>query len=165
MMIKPGLLLVALASPLIAQAERPITIGDRVMLVAPQSGYDKLTGRVVATTPDVISLDTRRGEMYVKRDEIVLSFRSVARHRRTLSGLVIGAPIGAGLGLWFGPKGRVDSGPGIDLDPGAPLFVRNAAVGAIAGTILGGIIGTLVRTDDWKPVMARPQLPGISIRF
>lgn len=174
MLIKPCMLLLVLGASALAQSDRVATMGDRVRIIAPTTGYSTLTGRVVGTSPDVITLhvDGSVGEFGVRREQIEEIYRSTARHRRPLRGLAIGAPMGAFLGIWFGPKRETaKTGPGIDLEQSSPV-PRNALTGAIAGGVIGTVVGTLMRKDDWTPILSQPAAAatgafraGLTLRF
>lgn len=154
-MIRVACIALFLASPLLAQSEGAATLGDRVLVIAPESGYEKLVGRVTATTPDLISLkvDGAVGEFYVQRSQVVAIYRSIARHRRTKRGLLIGIPIGAFAGIWFGPKAGDRS---YDQSYRSPV-PRNAAIGGLTGAVLGSAIGFAIRQDVWTPIRAYPR--------
>lgn len=166
--MKALMLLIAVTSPLLGQTERHVTLGDRVRIVAPETGFKKLVGEVVATTPDALSLkvDGSVGEFEVSRADILSISRSVGHRRNTLRGIKVGLPVGAFAGIWFGPKQKL-----VDGNPVAGSTVpRNALRGGIAGVILGAIIGSITRTDDWEPILARPKgagspSAGLSIHF
>jgi hypothetical protein len=173
MLIKPCMLLLVLATPLLAQENRVAIMGDRVRIIAPTTGYASLTGRVVGTNPDVITLhvDGSVGEFGVRRDQIEEIYRSTARHRRPLRGLAVGLPMGAFLGIWFGPKRETSkTSPGLELDQPSPV-PRNALGGALIGSVIGVVAGTLIRSDDWTPILSQPVAGnspfrgGLSIRF
>ena len=156
-------LLVALASPLMAQSEHVVAMGDRVRIVAPETGYEKLVGRVVATTPDALSLkvDGSVGEFEVQRRDIVNIAQSTGRRRHLRQGLQVGIPAGFFTMIFFGPKQKTINGRP-DPDSRNPV-PKNMLVGAVAGAAVGGAIGWLVRTDDWTPILARPKTPGLNV--
>src|SRR5215208_3588865 len=105
-MIRPLLSLLLCAGPLWAPGERVATLGDRVKVLAPKAGYKKITGEVVATTPDALSLRVKGAEteVPVARAQIDRLFLSVASHRNIQRGAAIGAILGLGGYLWFGPR-------------------------------------------------------------
>jgi hypothetical protein len=152
-MMRCAIIALFVAVPLYAQDA--VALGDRVRIHAPESGYDKLVGRVTATTPDVISLkvDGAAGEFFVRREQIVFVYKSAARKRKTVRGLALGAPIGLGLGIWFGPKSDGERAYDAGYSSKVP---RNAAVGAVAGAIIGAGIGFLTRADAWVPARRQP---------
>jgi hypothetical protein len=154
-MIRTTCLALLLAAPLLAQSDSAATLGDRVLVIAPESGYEKLVGRVTATTPDLINLkvDGAVGEFYIQRSQIVAIYRSVARQRRTKRGLLIGVPVGAFAGIWFGPRAGERS---YDQSYQSPVF-RNALIGGVAGAAIGTVIGFAVRRDVWVPIRAFPR--------
>jgi hypothetical protein len=150
-MIRTAMLTLAFATPLFAQTmPDPVALGDRIRVHAPESGYEKLVGRVTATTPDAISMkvDGAAGEFHVRREQILFMYKSAGRKRNTMRGLALGAPIGLGLAIWFGPKSGSPTGGNTAYKTNVP---RNAAAGAIAGALLGAGIGFTVRTDTWVP--------------
>lgn len=154
-MIRTTCLALFLAAPVLAQSDSAATLGDRVLVIAPESGYEKLVGRVTATTPDLINLkvDGAVGEFYIQRSQIVAIYRSVARHRRTKRGLLVGVPLGAFAGIWFGPKAAERS---YDQRYQSPV-PRNAVTGGIVGAAIGSAIGFAVRSDVWSPIRAFPR--------
>lgn len=161
--MKSLMLLIAAASPLLAQPDRLVALGDRVRIVAPETGYKQLVGQVTATTPDALSLkvDGSVGEFEVSRSDILSISRSVGHRRNTLRGIRVGLPVGAFAGIWFGPKQKFVNG---DPVGGSPV-PRNALAGGVAGVILGAVFGTFIRSDDWEPILAQPKSAGLSFRF
>lgn len=162
-MMKSLMLLVAAALPLLAQPDRLVALGDRVRIVAPETGYKQLVGQVTATTPDALSLkvDGSVGEFDVSRGDILSISRSVGHRRNTLRGLRVGLPVGAFAGIWFGPKQKIVNGAPVG---GSPV-PRNALAGGVAGVMLGALFGTLIRSDDWEPILAQPMSTGLLVRF
>jgi hypothetical protein len=157
------MLLAVLASPVMAQSDHVVAMGDRVRIVAPETGYQKLVGRVVSTTPDALALkvDGAAGEFEVQRRDIVSIAQSTGRRRHVAKGLRIGVPAGFFSFIFFGPKKKMVDGR-VDPDEGSPIF-KNMLIGATAGAAVGGAIGWLVRTDDWTPILARPKAAGLSV--
>lgn len=157
------MLLVAAASPLLAQPDRLVALGDRVRIVAPETGYKQLVGQVTATTPDALSLKVEGsvGEFEVSRSDILSISRSVGHRRNTVRGIRVGLPVGAFAGIWFGPKQKTVNGAPVG---GSPV-PRNALTGGVGGVILGALFGSFIRSDDWVPILAQPKSAGLSIRF
>ncbi|MEO5567498.1 MAG: hypothetical protein ABIR92_03350 [Gemmatimonadaceae bacterium] len=162
-MMKTLMVLFAVASPLLAQPDRAVALGDRVRIVAPETGYKQLVGQVTATTPDALSLkvDGSVGEFEVSRGDILSISRSVGHRRNTLRGIRVGLPVGAFAGIWFGPKQKIANGAPVG---GSPV-PRNALAGGVAGVLLGALFGTFIRSDDWVPILAQPKSAGLSVRF
>jgi len=156
-MMKSLLLVVALSSPLLAQSDHVVTLGDRVRIIAPETGYKKLVGRVVSTTPDALSLhiDGSVGEFEVQRADILSISRSTERRRNTKRGAGLGLVIGAFTGIFFGPKASPAS-----IQSGTPEgshVGRNALVGGLTGVAVGTFVGFLAKTDYWTPILAGPR--------
>jgi hypothetical protein len=157
-MVRPVLVLSLLASPLLAQSDRQVTLGDRVRIVAPKAGYDRVTGTVTATTPDVLSISVRRQstEVAVPRERIDRLFLSVGGKRHTAKGALLGGALGSGIALWFGP--REDTAPGTTIETGRGS-TKNLITTAIGGAALGALIGYATKTDSWMELSARPRMP------
>jgi hypothetical protein len=145
-MIRPALILVLFAMPLVAQTERRAALGDRVRVMAPKAGYGRLTGQVIATTPDALQLRLDRGiEVAVMREHIDQMFLSISTRRHTARGAVIGAAIGGvGMFLWGPKKVSPTLAPGAGTAPAS-----NVIAATIAGAGIGGIVGYYTRTDRW----------------
>jgi len=157
-MVRTLLLSSLIAAPLLGQGDRVVTLGDRVRIVAPKAGYKKITGNVVSTTPDVVSISLERSptEIAVPRDHIDRLFLSVNSRRNAGKGAILGAAVGAGFALWFGPKEGVVPGSTVETGKGS---TKNLVTGAISGAALGALIGYFARTDDWVELSPRSRLP------
>ena len=152
-MIKPALILVLAAVPLLAQTERRAALGDRVRVEAPEAGYGRLTGLVTATTPDAIQVRLESGtEVAVMREHIDAMFLSLSTRRNTTRGAVIGAVLGGAVAFLFGPKEVTPTQPaGTGKVP--TINVISATVG---GAGLGALIGYYTRSDNWVALSPRP---------
>ena len=134
-----------------AAQSRPITLGDRVRVLAPKAGYPSLTGTVVSTTPDVLALTPDRSttEVAVARNQIDRLYRSIATRTNTAKGTFIGAVLFGGGAIWFGPKSSTRTAPTIESGSGS---TRNVIVGAAIGAGFGALIGHFVKSDTWVSV-------------
>ena len=105
-MIRPFLALLLCAAPVLAQGDRVATLGDRVKVYAPSAGYKRVTGQVVGTTPDVLSLSVKGAEFEVPvaRAQIDRLLLSVGSHRNIARGAGLGGLIGLGGYVAFGPR-------------------------------------------------------------
>jgi hypothetical protein len=153
-MIKSALLLLLSAAPLLAQSERTAALGDRVRIRAPKAGYGRITGQVIATTPDVVQLRIDGGgtEVAVQRGEIEELLLSVKSRRNTTRGIVIGAVAGGALAYVFGPRKQETAYSA----PGTRTPTVNIVTTAVGGAAIGGLIGYYTRTDSWMRLSARP---------
>jgi hypothetical protein len=154
-MIKPVMLLLLVAAPVMAQSDAVATLGDRVRVIAPKAGYAKLTGRVVATTPDALSLVVDRSptEVAILRDQIDELYRSVGTRRHPMRGAMIGGAIGLLATIQFGPKQQVPNAPqGIESGRGT---TKNLLIGGLGGAAMGGFVGYLTQTDSWVEIRPR----------
>jgi hypothetical protein len=157
-MIRSILLLSLCATSLMAQTEQAVTLGDRVRILAPRAGYRQITGNVVATTPDVLSITIDRSatEVAVPRERIDKLLLSVDTKRHVPTGAFVGAALGAGLALWFGPKESTVPGSTVQAGRGS---TRNLVTGTIGGAALGALIGYFARTDTWVERSPMARLP------
>jgi hypothetical protein len=157
-MIRSILVLSLCAMPLLAQAERAVTLGDRVRILAPKAGYGQITGNVVATTPDVLSIaiDRSATEVAVPRERIDKLLLSVDTRRHVPAGAFLGAALGAGLALWFGPKEATVPGSTVQTGRGS---TTNLISGTIGGAAIGALIGYFARTDTWVERSPMARLP------
>jgi hypothetical protein len=151
-MIKPLLLLAVVAGPALAQNARIATIGDRVRVVAPQSGHRTLVGVVTATTPDFLSLnvDGSVGEFSVRRDQIRAIDLSETTRRHAVRGAVVGGLAGLVVAHLFGPK--KDAIQGIPNEVGSTTTTKNLITGTVTGAAFGALAGRFVKTDVWLPI-------------
>jgi hypothetical protein len=147
------LLLALFAAPAMAQM-RPVALGDRVRVVAPQAGYPRLTGTVVSTTPDVISVqvDGFPTEVPVERSQIAQLLLSIDSHRNTIRGAFLGGVLGAGITLWFGGKSSPPAAPTIDA---GNVSATKMIAGTATGIALGALFGFAKKSDTWVEVPAR----------
>ena len=150
-MIRPLLALLLGAAPVAAQ--RVATLGDRVKVYAPSAGYKRITGTVVATTPDVLSLSVKGAEFEVPvaRAQIDRLLLSVGSHRNIARGAALGGLIGLGGYMWFGPR-QLDA----TALPGTPGTSRISWTNLISSTVggagLGGLVGNFAITDVWVQI-------------
>ena len=151
-MIKPVLILVLWAVPLVAQVERKAALGDRVRIEASKAGYGRLTGEIISTTPDVLQLrlDGRTTEVAVQRAQIDELLLSVASRRNTVRGASIGALIGGAAAFLYGPRKRTSIN-----DPGTRSPI-NTISGLIGGAAVGALVGHYTRSDSWIRMSTQP---------
>ena len=152
-MIRPALILVLFAMPLFAQTERHAALGDRVRVSAPRAGYGRLTGEVVATTPDALQLRLDGGtEVAVMREHIDRMFLSLSTRRNTTRGAVIGAFVGGVGAFLFGPgELKPNQATGTGKVPAVTV-----AIASLGGAGIGGLAGYYTRTDVWIALSPRP---------
>ena len=151
------LVLLLLPASLAAQM-RSVRIDDRVRIYAPRAGYDRITGSVASTTPDVIGLkiDKLTPEIGIARDQIDQIFISIASRRNVAKGAFIGAILGGGGAFVFGPKSSSPQAPTIESGHGS---TKNVVTGTLLGAGIGAFIGYYARSDTWLKVSPRALMP------
>ena len=152
-MIRPALILMLWAAPLLAQTVRRATLGDRVRVTAPDAGYDRLIGQVIATTPDALQLRLDGGtEVAVMREQIDMMFLSLSTRRHTTRGAVVGGVIAGMAAFLYGPKQlSPNQAPGTGKVP-----TINIVTAAVGGAGVGALIGYYTRTDRWVSLSPQP---------
>lgn len=154
-MLKSVMILAMCASPLLAQAARTATLGDRVRVFAPKAGYAKLTGQVIATTPDALQLRLADGtEVAVQRLQIAELNLSVASRRNIVPGIVVGALVGGVATFLWGPEQVTAQNVNEPVHGSVPKI--NIALAAIGGGVIGGLVGNFSRSDRWVALSPRP---------
>jgi hypothetical protein len=152
-MTRPLLALLLCAAPLLAQSPRVATLGDRVKVYAPSAGYKRITGQVVATTPDVLSLSVKGAEFEipVARAQIDKLLLSVGSHRNIARGAGLGGVIGLGGYLWFGPR-QLDATALPGTTGASRISWTNLITSTVGGAVIGGFVGNFARSDVWLQI-------------
>ena len=158
-----GLLLAAAASHQVGSAESqaPALVGARVRVTtAAAFAGDSLGGRRIVGVLTAVRegsveiLENDRGPLLVPLRSVARFEVSRGRKSRAGRGALIGALTGAAAGAVTGYLGCGDCGEGesffaIDAAGAAALV---GFVGAVVGTPIGAVIGSLFHTDRWSRV-------------
>lgn len=153
-----GLLLAAAPAGGAAQQRMALTLetGTQVRVETRAAPGERLVGRVLASTPDSLSLLPRRDAPPVALhypDLLSLEVRGGEDRRR---GFLIGAGVGAGIAVVFG---------GIDA-AGGEMTAGDVASIAIGNALIGGLVGYAFAPKGWqrlplsaatRPVQAPPE--------
>ena len=156
--------LLALTTPVHAQRLDELNPGDRVRLITPTLGSERMTATVASVSRDSLTL-TLDGSLQVLR----ISPRQITRLEKSLgvhrgspwAGMAIGAVAGPAitLGVLTVAGQFVESEPCTASDCDSHVGL---AVLLIGGSILGGIaVGSIVATrprEKWQRVSLRPTL-------
>lgn len=170
-----SLVLVLLISGSMAWAEEPqasglpLTVGTKVRVRAAAPG-EPLVGWVTGVDEQDLTLSVRESApMKIPRDSISVADMSVGRRGHALQGLLIGAALGAAVGLAI-PVDPVlcKSDPGYACSRGEILPLT---IVAEAGA--GALIGHFIKTDRWARVevaagvaLGRPRIGlALGLRF
>lgn len=116
-----------------------------------------MTGVVVETHGDRLRMSLDGGGLrWVEKDEVMRSERSLGFRSNARNGLLIGAGVGAVLGVTWGmAAGRVCDvvyeDPGAECDRfGDALLATFAAANSLALGLLGLGVGHLIRIEKWE---------------
>jgi hypothetical protein len=146
------LLILALLLPSIGQAQERLLahVGDRVRITAPKSGFDLITGRVVASDSALLTIrvPATRGFYYVHRGEIEAIDISASSTNGLLGGMAVGALNGIVVGIGIGAMQSTNNLGQLNFSPER----RDAILCGAAGILVGGLVGLMIRNDDWVPV-------------
>ena len=146
------LLVFALLLPSIGRAQEKLLahVGDRVRITAPESGFDLITGRVVASDSGLLTIRVHatKGFYYVHRGDIEAIDISAASYNGLLGGMVVGALNGIVVGVGVGGMQSAAHPGQLNFSPER----RDAMLFGGAGLLVGGLIGFMIRSDDWVPV-------------
>jgi len=130
-----------------------IAPGDRLRVhhATACCGVTTTTGRLVSVGPSALLLNTRGGlTVTVPRDSIRGVERGEPGDNHIYLGTAIGMAAGAVMGYEVG-----STHPGCTADrPCLPFLVGFAAAlpGALAGGVVGWLVGSRFRREDWQPV-------------
>jgi hypothetical protein len=146
------LLIFALLLPSIGQAQERLLahVGDRVRITAPESGFDLITGRVVASDSALLTIrvPATKGFYYVHRGEIEAIDISAASRTALLGGMAVGALNGIVVGIGIGGMQSTNHLGQLNFSPER----HDAMLCGAAGLLVGGLVGLMIRNDDWVPV-------------
>jgi hypothetical protein len=136
--------------------------GTRVRITSSDS---RLTGKIVAASPDALIVSVKKGRepVTVARDAIT---RFELGHRRT-SGK--GALRGAGIGLLAGGVGGAALGVALDSPDdwfsGGELAAGGAIVFGGAGALIGALVGAASPGERWETVPTHRVRVGLTPRI
>lgn len=139
--------------------------GSRVRVTAPEMALDRQHGRLLWLDADSLVLESAGADLgardaapvrwVVPRDLLAEVENSQGRRGHPWKGLLIGTAVGLTVGLIetdFGKSTVMCSGSG-DYRTLCAAVIGGFTVG---GSVLGLVVGSLVRTERWSPV----PLPG-----
>ncbi|MET0396665.1 MAG: hypothetical protein ABW277_07575 [Longimicrobiaceae bacterium] len=108
--------------------------GTRVRVTAPALEPARVAGNVALLHPDTLVLERRGRRLPIAnaRIDLIEVSRGLDRRRGAWRGTILGALVGAGLGVTFGALGAQDLPTGIGT---------SAALGFLGGGLVGGGLG------------------------
>jgi len=132
-----------------AQDPPPVTVGTRVRVTAPDLDVDKYDGTVAALRGDTLTVGTVQVPLASVTRLDVHQGRKGNVGKGTIIGTLVGLPTGFALGVFYQQACSHASDIGETCLPLIPIGV--VAVG-LAGALVGGTIGSLIKTDRWEEV-------------
>ena len=143
------LVCIALAIPLSSPQAQEVTVSVGTKVRIESTVTRKLNGVLLARDADSITVVNAYGTVTTLPTSSVVRIRTrdgrshkMGAARGVLYGAVTGTAIGFAAHRYYG-----DGGPGSE-----PVYV---SMGAVYGTLLGGVIGAVVGTQRWKTVYGR----------
>lgn len=132
-----------------AQDPPPVTVGTRVRVTAPDLDIDKYDGTVTAVRSDTLTVGTLQVPLASVTRLDVHQGRKGNVGKGAIIGTLVGVPTGLALGILY-QQACSDS-----IETGetclALIPIGAVAVG-LAGALVGGTIGALIKTDRWEEV-------------
>jgi hypothetical protein len=132
------------------------TIKERIVYIIPYShtATRKVIGNLISCSDDSIVIvdSTLNGEThFIPTSSVKRFYVSVGKKRQTLRGMMIGAGLGAVLGI-FSILGDPDVSNGDDPDAYVDNFPQNALAITGIGALIGGVIGWNFKADRWHEI-------------
>jgi hypothetical protein len=126
--------------------------GSRVRVEAPGVVPHHFIGRVLLPPSDTLLLASQNGPPVTIRTSKIVSLdvsRGRSRPNGALRGVLLGTPVGFGLGMLFGSSPR--------CDVACPFLVRPprrhyGGSGAVAGALAGLFFGAIIGHERWSRV-------------
>ena len=138
-----AVLAVAPLTRITAQEPPPVKVGDRVRVTA-ALGVRELVGTYIAVRGDTLELESEATLLAIPMASVTRL--EVVGGRK--SGLVKGGIVGLMVGVGIGVAKVSGCGSGDDcFDAGLWLSAP-----PLAGMLLGGVVGALIKTDRWEEV-------------
>ena len=140
-----AVLLPVAVSGLQSQQAMPIQSGQRVRITAPECGIQRWVTAFEEFDSGTLVMPTGSCPL----DSVTRFEVSRGQKRRTLSGLRNGFLSGMGIGIVTGSVLCAAEGCG---EWAGCVVTMTSAIGAGAGLIIGGVAGSLIKTDRWEAV-------------
>ena len=152
--------------------EVSLRVGDRVRVTASTPLADNQVGTVVAIEAQmlVVTVDSalRYAVEVVERrypiEAITRLERSLGKKyelSNTITGAVIGALGGAAIGAVAATAYCSDSNEALCQEPAGTAAAMGGAAGALGGLLIGGVIGSLIKAEQWQEI--RPDRLRVSL--
>ncbi len=132
-----------------AQDSRAIKVGVRVRITAPDVDIDKYDGTVAAVRGDTLTVGTVQVPLASVTRLDVHQGRKGNVGKGAMIGTLVGVPTGLALGVFYQQACSNTSDIGQTCLGLVPIGA--VAVG-LAGALVGGTIGALIKTDRWEEV-------------
>ena len=135
---------IGLGASTAAADEHAVSIGDRVRVSAPSVSPKRIEGTLVVVDSETLTIASGGASVGVPRSGIAKLEVTRGRKSHWVTGALIGAGWGVGVGVLFSnPPSSADH---FSIDTGA------LAAGVVMGATLGALIGAVLRTDRWTTV-------------
>ena len=132
-----------------AQDPPPVTVGTRVRVTAPDLDIDKYDGTVAAVRGDTLTVGTVQVPLASVTRLDVHKGRKGNVGKGAIIGTLVGVPTGLALGVFYQQACSNTSDIG---ETCLALIPIGAVAVGLAGALVGGTIGALIKTDRWEEV-------------
>jgi len=134
------------------QSTNRVNKGDRVKISAPNVAHKSIVGTVADISSYGVIMRSKDSVLVVPHTAINEVKLSVGRKRNTVNGAIIGGVTGALIvGATSASSVQSCSGDGEWCFEGLTIIAGTTGC-LLAGGLLGGLIGTFVKSDRWKKV-------------
>ena len=135
---------IAFFSPATGVAQ-DLQIGDRIRVTAPAYPLDREVGRLLSLGSDSLVFESAERRWIVRQDLLTRLEASEGYDRRTGRGVLIGAAVGLVVSLATVEQLTCDH----ETAKACGLIIAGSTVG---GGLLGGVVGSAVRTERWTSI-------------
>ena len=144
-------LALAVAPPdgVIAQDTLTVKVGSRVRVTAPELDLDKYDGTVAVVRSDTLTVGTVQVPLASVTRLDVHKGRKGNVGKGAIIGTLVGVPTGLALGVFYQQACSNTSDIG---ETCLALIPIGAVAVGLAGALVGGTIGSLIKTDRWEEV-------------
>jgi hypothetical protein len=140
-----GWILLNVPDCIIAQEQRSLVPGERVRVTSTLFNGKKIVGSVGTIETDffLLNVEDQPAPLNIPFSTITRLEISQGRKAKTITGSIAGLIVGAGVGALVGNTEKEGS------SSPEMVVVAYAAIGGLAGSLLGLVVGSAIHTERW----------------